>query len=62
MVGEQGPELFVPSQNGRVEPNAGGNTVNVIVQGVQDAVSFVRNRDQVARAAGAALRQAQGAL
>jgi len=62
VVGENGPELFVPSTNGRIETNTPGATINVVVQGVQDAGSFVRNQSQVARAAGLALRQAQAAV
>lgn len=62
VVGEQGPEVFVPSTNGRIEPNVGGNTINVIVQGVQDDASFMRNRAQIARAAAQALRQAEAAV
>jgi len=28
-VGEQGPELFVPSGSGRIEPNGGDGTTNI---------------------------------
>ena len=60
VVGERGPEIIVPATQSEVKPNVVGNTtINVIVQGVQDAASFVRNQGQVARAAGQALRQAQ---
>ena len=27
LVGERGPELFVPNQSGRIVPNAGGSTI-----------------------------------
>ena len=62
VVGENGPELFVPRTNGEISTNIPGATINVIVQGVQDAASFARNQSQVARAAGLALRQAQAAV
>ena len=61
VVGENGPELF-PTTNGEISTNTPGATINVIVQGVQDAASFARNQSQVARAAGLALRQAQAAV
>jgi len=32
MVGERGPELFVPSSAGRIQPGLGGNTFNLITK------------------------------
>lgn len=53
MVGERGPELFVPSKGGTIVPNgAGGSrlTVNITVNG-----SVLGNKDEIARAVGDAL-------
>lgn len=54
VVGEKGAELFVPNTSGTIVPaNATrgmmGNTT-VIVNGVTDAESFMRNRKQIIRA------------
>jgi phage-related minor tail protein len=47
LVGEQGPELFVPRQSGSIMPNgsAGAVTVNIYAQ---DAQSVIRSETQVA--------------
>lgn len=44
LVGERGPELFVPSTNGTVIPNnkLGGNIINLTVNGAIDATSTAR--------------------
>jgi TP901 family phage tail tape measure protein len=65
IVGENGPELFVPNTSGRVT-NAprtaamagGGGGVVIHVHGVQDAESFRRSRDQIAAEMGAAIGRA----
>jgi tape measure domain-containing protein len=63
MVGEAGPELYVPKTSGTIIPNSklgGGPTViNVHVSGVQDAQSFVQSRGAVSRAMMGALSQAR---
>ena len=33
MVGERGPELFMPNASGTIIPNGAGNTINVHVNG-----------------------------
>lgn len=61
MVGENGPELFVPGQSGRIIPNGqggvGGVVVNITVNAT-DAASFMRSRDQIAAEAGLAIQRA----
>lgn len=50
IVGEQGPELFMPRQRGRIVPNnelgMGGTTVNMTVV-TQDAQSFRNSRNKI---------------
>jgi hypothetical protein len=61
LVGENGPELFVPNSNGSIMTNgatqsllggassgSGHGAVTLIVQGVKDAQSFVKSEGQVA--------------
>lgn len=67
IVGERGPELFVPTASGRIEPGAaarGGRDVRVAITingGGQDAPrALARSGRQVARAVRAALDQAEG--
>lgn len=64
IVGERGPELFIPKQSGTVVPGGRGlgATINVYVQGVQDAQSFVRSKGEVRFAMQRAWQSAQGAL
>ena len=64
LVGERGPELFVPAAAGRVEPNArgGGREVKVAIQivspkGSSAPESLQRSSRQVARAVRNALMQ-----
>ncbi len=51
IVGEQGPELFVPKTSGEIVANAGGpggsTIINMNISGVQDAGSFKRNEGQL---------------
>jgi len=44
VVGERGPELFVPGQSGTIVPNGGrgGNTINITVNGAIDAEGTAR--------------------
>lgn len=65
LVGERGPELFVPTSSGRIEPNTGGGgsrdvrvaiTVNAPA-GTSDAQALQRSGRQVASAVRRALRE-----
>lgn len=65
MVGERGPELFVPAAAGRIQPLAAGRgpvSVTVNVAAPRDAAPGVMQRTaaQVARAVSRALDQANG--
>jgi hypothetical protein len=44
LVGERGPELFVPNSNGSIVPNSrmGGTTVNISVSGAVDPIGVAR--------------------
>ena len=44
LVGEKGPELFVPNSNGSIVPNSrmGGTTVNINVTGAVDPIGVAR--------------------
>jgi phage-related minor tail protein len=63
LVGEQGPELFTPSGDGRITPHAaldGGRTASVVVNiTTPDAQSFQKSRSQVAAMLSRALAQGQ---
>lgn len=65
MVGERGPELFVPTASGRVEANAGsanrGVTINVSVAAPREATPAAMRQtgNQVARAVARALERVQ---
>lgn len=49
LVGERGPEMFVPAMSGAIVPNgAGGTVVNMTVV-TQDAESFRRSEGQIAQ-------------
>jgi hypothetical protein len=58
LVGEKGPEMFVPSSNGRIIPNGAGQSrssvVNISISGVSNFDSFARSKNQIAYAAGRA--------
>lgn len=64
LVGERGPELFTPSNGGRIDSNAqtqatsrsGGTTIIMNIS-TPDADSFRRSRRQVADAVSGAIRQ-----
>lgn len=51
VVGERGPELFVPKANGTIVPNnaMGGNTFNITVNGAIDAEGTARAINDVLR-------------
>lgn len=70
MVGERGPELFMPSGAGRIVPNhelssnsssggGEGHTINVYISGSNNAPDVRRSASQGAREALAALNSAQ---
>jgi TP901 family phage tail tape measure protein len=64
LVGENGPELFLPHSAGRMIPNedlgafSGGNTVILHVHGVSDAASFRRSSGQILQDAHRGLQRA----
>jgi tape measure domain-containing protein len=66
VVGEAGPELFVPRQAGTIVPNGqmpGGTTViNVNVHGVQDVQGFHASRGALQRGIAGAVSQAYRGL
>lgn len=52
LVGEKGPELFMPSGNGTIIPNGAlggraGNTINITVNGAIDPISTARQITQI---------------
>lgn len=62
LVGERGPELFVPSSSGRIDNGAGtgrGNTQLSFNVQTGDAGSFMRSQNQVAAMMLRALRRGQ---
>ncbi|MFN9790214.1 MAG: hypothetical protein ACK53X_03875, partial [Holosporales bacterium] len=71
LVGEEGPELFVPGASGGIVPNGalgaraanGGKTpvVNVTIT-TPDAGSFLASRSQVEAALAGAVRRGAGGL
>lgn len=70
MVGERGPELFVPESSGRIDPAPsgsmaharGGARITVNVNGVRDEGALRKSATQVAVAVSRALNQAQRGL
>jgi phage-related minor tail protein len=59
LVGEQGPELFTPSSDGAITPNAlRGASVTVNIS-TPDAQSFLKSRSQVAAMLARAVSQGQ---
>lgn len=62
VVGEEGPELFVPANSGTVVPNdalASGPTNVTVNVNATDAQSFIRSKSQVGNAAAQALKLAE---
>ena len=62
MVGERGPEYFLPAMSGRIEPGGRGGVVINMTVNAQDAASFSRNKTRIAgeMAAELAYRQRRG--
>jgi len=60
LVGEQGPELFVPNSSGAIAPNAslGARAITLNVQ-TQDAGSFLKSESQIAAMLSRALARGQ---
>lgn len=63
LVGERGPELFIPNTQGVIEPNAarmgGETTVNVTVNGIRDEGGLRATANQIAGQAGSAVQRAR---
>lgn len=51
LVGEKGPELFVPGATGQIIPNASGTTINVDARGAHDPVAVEQAVERGVRAA-----------
>jgi phage-related minor tail protein len=63
LVGERGPELFTPSQSGRIGgAERRGVSVSIVLPGVKDADSFRRSETQVAAALQRALARGERTL
>lgn len=67
LVGEKGPELFVPDTAGTIIPNdqlnglgGGGTNLTLNLNGVRDFQSFTKNRSRMEANAIAMLRKAEG--
>lgn len=58
LVGERGPELFMPRQSGTILPNGAGNTFNVNII-ANDPRSFRGSESQIASTLGDAVSRAQ---
>lgn len=50
LVGERGPEMFVPNQNGTIIPNGGGVVVHVNVGSVSSSIDVRNMAEQVGKA------------
>ena len=59
LVGENGPEMFVPSQPGNISPKAGGNINLVMNINTPDATSFRKSQSQIMAEATLMLRRAE---
>jgi len=60
LVGERGPELFVPQTAGSINPNIGGGSVNIVMNiSATDAASFQASQTQIAASMMDAARRAQ---
>lgn len=60
LVGERGPELFVPQTAGRINPDVGGSAVNITMNiTANDAASFKASQSQIAASMMDAARRAQ---
>jgi phage-related protein len=56
VVGENGPELFVPNNSGAIMPNGGGSTINIINPVLLDDTMIAKLSTQIARTLGRDLR------
>jgi len=60
LVGEQGPELFVPSANGAIAPNAAPSRPSIVLNvQARDAQSFLKSETQIAAMLSRALARGQ---
>ena len=59
LVGEQGPELFVPSSNGAIAPNAAMRPSITLNVQARDAQSFLKSETQIAAMLSRALARGQ---
>ncbi len=62
LVGERGPELFVPEQAGRIDARGGSSrqiSITVNVSGARDAAGMTRSANQVAQAVRRSLDRAE---
>jgi hypothetical protein len=60
LVGERGPELFVPQTAGSINPNLGSGAVNITMHiNANDAASFQASQTQIAASMMDAARRAQ---
>ncbi len=60
LVGERGPELFIPQTAGRINPDVGGGAVNITMNiSANDAASFQASQSQIAASMMDAARKAQ---
>ena len=60
LVGEQGPELFVPSSNGAIAPNAAPSRPSIVLNvQARDAQSFLKSETQIAAMMSRALARGQ---
>ncbi len=59
LVGERGPELFIPQTAGRISPDIGGSAVNITMNiTANDAASFQASQNQIAASMMDAARRA----
>jgi phage-related minor tail protein len=59
LVGEQGPELFVPSANGAIAPNVPARPAITLNVQTRDAQSFLKSETQIAAMMSRALARGQ---
>lgn len=60
LVGERGPELFIPQTAGRINPEVGGGSVHITMNiSATDAASFQASQSQIAASMMDATRRAQ---
>ena len=60
LVGERGPELFVPPSAGHISPNGASNiNVHISLPGVRDVEGFQRSQSQIAASMARAINRGQ---